>query len=203
MKKRWKDSLVAFVCLLLITWAMMLSAEEQNKGTEITFSTSTGTHSSGQIQDGQKTSDPNALIGSDQINLGAKERLAMQPESIPAKKFKSHGRIIEYNPDDLNDKSIFTIGDIVKVNIGSKKNVKEGTMVSIFKTGKLLTERSSLEQINYSIRRNEESEKKQQLMVNKIGEGKITTVKKNYSLMQISVAIEPVTVGDFILLKEE
>lgn len=202
MKKRSKNLIKVFVCILFITWAIAQAVAEQNKVSEITSSTATATESSRQLPAEQKVSEPPVLLGVGQTYTGAKERMAMQPESIPVKKFKPHGRIIEYNPDDLNDKSIFSVGDIVKINIGSKKNMKEGMTVAIFKTGRLLTERNSLEQINSSIRRNEKSEKKQQLMANKIGGAKIIAVKKKYSLIQIVVAVEPVTVGDFILLKE-
>lgn len=156
-------------------------------------------------QPGAETNSP-PLISSENMSFGAKQREAMETVSIPVKKFKPLGKIIEYDPEDLKDKTIFSIGDIVKINVGSKKKLKngplaQGTLVHIFKIGKLLTDANSLEQIKHSLKQSEQSEKRQ-TMANKIGEGKIITVKKNYSLMQITVAVEPVRIEDYILLPE-
>lgn len=120
-----------------------------------------------------------------------------QNETIRQSKFKADGQIIEQSKDKYHtDKTIFGTEDLLIIN--TTKNLSEGTLVSIYKKGKLLAERGSLEEAGRKIEEEEKLVKKQESVVNKIGEARVVEVERKSSVIEILRCIEPVTIGDSV-----
>ncbi|MDD5132218.1 MAG: hypothetical protein PHH44_06105 [bacterium] len=131
-----------------------------------------------------------------------KEKLPpFQAESIPQRKFKYDAVITEV-ADPKFEKSMISNNDLVKINVGSKKNIAEGDMVRIFKKGKLVTDRININKIEPSISQEEQQVRKEVPVVTSIGDARVVKVEAKSSVIQILRCIESVTIGDYIKLNK-
>ena len=123
-------------------------------------------------------------------------------ESVPVKTFKADARILEMS-DPKYEKTMISNNDLVRINIGSRKNVAEGDMVVIYKKGKLVTERLNIENIEPSITKEEQQMKKEGPVMTSIGDARIVKVEgTSTSVIQILRCIESVSMGDYIKLRQ-
>ena len=130
------------------------------------------------------------------LTIGKGPQKPFDKESVPLAQFKATAKITAYNPSDKNDKTMFSNGDLLVISAGSNKGLEAGAMVNIYKVGKLMTERGTLDEPNQTKYEN----KQETVMVNKIGEATVKDVKNSSSYIEIIRCTEPVTVGDLIKL---
>jgi hypothetical protein len=121
-----------------------------------------------------------------------------EAESIPRSKFKAQAKIVAYNPADQDTKTMFGDGDIVVLDAGSNKGLAEGMTVGIYKVGKLMSQRGTLDEANRTMEQQDMADRKAMNAVNKIAQAKVMTVKKNTSYVQILRSLEPAALGDLV-----
>ncbi len=121
-------------------------------------------------------------------------------EAVPEKKFKADARIVEMS-DPKFEKTMISNNDLVRINIGSRKNINEGDIVVIFKKGKLVTSRLNIDKIEPTISKDEQQTRKEVPVMTSIGDARVIKIEgKNTSVIKILRAIESVSIGDYIKL---
>ncbi len=132
-----------------------------------------------------------------------KEKLPeFKTETIPQKGFKPDARIMEMS-DQKIDKMMLSSGDLVRINIGAKKNVREGSFLSIYRIGKSISERGKLDDSGISIAKEEKIAKSEVSVVTKVADAKVIKVESNYSIIKILRCVEPVMSGDYAKLNRD
>ncbi len=136
------------------------------------------------------------------IDLDKEKLPQFKSEAVPVKGFKADARIVEMS-DSKFEKTMISNNDLVRINIGSKKNVAEGDIVIIFKKGKLVTDRLNIDKIEPSISKEEQQMKKEVPVMTSIGDARIIKVEgKTTSVIKILRCAESVSIGDYIKLHQ-
>ncbi|MBI5555765.1 MAG: hypothetical protein HY920_07955 [Elusimicrobia bacterium] len=136
------------------------------------------------------------------IDLDKEKLPRFKSETIPQKGFKAEARITAM-ADSKSDKMMLSSGDLVRINIGAKKNVREGSFFSIYKTGKSIAERGKLDESGIGIAKEEKMAKSEVPVVTKVADAKVIKVESNYSIIRILRCLEPVMSGDYAKLNRD
>lgn len=136
------------------------------------------------------------------IDLDKEKLPPFKSESVPVKSFKADAKIVEIS-DQKIDKIMLSSGDLARINIGAKKNVREGSFFSIYKSGKPISERGNLDESGLSIVKEEKMAKSEVPMVTKVADARVIKVESNYSIIRILRCVEPVMSGDYAKLNRD